>query len=101
MELFPAMPEAEFRRQCAAEGVLGMYSPNHADKEYQTGILEEIGITQYRQEFCCDFVEKAGQVFAYEDISRFFGNRVEPMAEPRLDSASGSLVPKAIGGRFF
>lgn len=100
--LVPAIPESEFSALCAADGVVGMYSPNHADREYQTGILEEIGVSQYRQEFCCDFVERDGQVFAYEDINRLFGERVAPMpSHDSLGTAAGVLAPKSIGGRFF
>ncbi len=103
LHLHPARPEKDFRNWCWQDGVYGYYSANHRDLAEQEAILEEIGIMQYQQEFCCDFVEMNGQVFGNEDMQRFFTNRVEPM-ERHDDvslSASGALVPKSIGGRFF
>lgn len=100
--LVPAPPEDEFRDWCRGEGVIGYYSPNHMNLDNQLDILAEVGIVQYRQEFCCDFVEMNGQVFSNEDLARLYGERVEPMVKSNgVGLTSSALVPKSLGGRFF
>ena len=126
LRLIDAEPEREFKERCAAQGIIGLYSPNHADRAGQQEILEEIGETQYQQEFCCDFVEINGQVFRDADLKRYFENRGTPWNSPatrfvpegqRLAvgaegftssaaptataSGAAALTPKKLGGKYF
>ncbi len=122
LNLIDAEPEEVFKRECAAQGIIGLYSPNHADRAGQQEILEEIGETQYQQEFCCDFVEINGQVFRDADLKRYFQNHGTPWNSPATKiviperlavgaeddsitspTATGAtaLTPKKLGGKYF
>lgn len=108
LKLIDAKPEEEFRKECKEKGYIGFYSPNHEKKEEQTRILEEIGETQYQQEFCCEFVEMDGQVFRDSDLARYFKGNATPYASPvdRGNEDCGvnvaqDVVPRKIGGKYF
>ena len=96
--------ESEFQERMKIIGVKAWYSPNHADLEYQQSILDEVGEKQYRQEFCCEFVEQDGQIFRDADIDRLFRDELITPRQVEGDwtSAPSALVPKKIaGGKYF
>ena len=100
--LVPAMPEEEFREDRATKGIHGFYSPRHADYQEQNENLQEMGVREYRQEYCCEFVETNAAVFSYQDLHRLFDNKVKPMVQHEgISSTSGALQPRRIGGTFF
>lgn len=96
--------EEEFKQRMLKLNVKAWYSPNHKDLEYQQSILEEVGERQYRQEFCCEFIEQDGQIFRDADIDRVFReNLITPEnKDNELTSAPEALIPKKIaGGKYF
>ena len=114
MNLIDAEPEEEFSRRCAAQGIIGLYSPNHANREEQLAILEEVGETQYQQEFCCDFVEMEGQVFRDADLARYFAAKGTPFESAMTidektknvrirgeETVAPMVMQKVVGGRYF
>lgn len=113
LNLVDAEPEEDFREQCAEQGIIGLYSPNHANIDEQLAILEEVGETQYQQEFCCDFVEMEGQVFRDVDLARYFAEKANPFISAlSIDKDNNvhirgeeDVVPmqarKLEGGRYF
>lgn len=107
LRLIDAEPEADFSKKCAEDGIVGLYSPNHASLEGQQEILEDIGETQYQQEFCCDFVEISGQVFRDADLKRYFEDKGTPWMTRAAseavtaESALSALTPQRIGGKYF
>lgn len=107
LRLVDAEPEEDFKRKCAEDGIIGLYSPNHASLEGQQEILEDIGETQYQQEFCCDFVEISGQVFRDADLKRYFEDKGTPWMTRSAsksvdpDMTVAALTPQRIGGKYF
>lgn len=78
--LEPYMSEIEFQEEKSKEGIRAWFSPRHMDLDFQEEQLSEMGPMQYRQEYCCEFVERAGQVFSYDEIALMFnqGKGKEP-----------------------
>lgn len=70
--LDPYMPEDEYIGLMSKQGIRAWYSPRHKDYSFQLEQLAEMGSMQYRQEYCCEFVEKNGQVFTYDEIAAMF-----------------------------
>lgn len=106
LKLVDAEPEENFKKKCAQDGIIGLYSPNHESLEGQQEILEDIGETQYQQEFCCDFVEINGQVFRDADLKRYFENVGTPWQGKTITAVGegnevAALTPRSIGGRYF
>lgn len=112
LNLIDAIPEEEFSAECRERGIIGLYSPNHAHLDEQLAILEEVGQTQYQQEFCCEFVEMDGQVFRDSDLARYFAGKASPYVGPLTKTADGDITiageervaavtPRSIGGRYF
>lgn len=101
--LLPAIPEEEFARERATRGIKGFYSPQHANLEEQTENLQAMGIRQYRQEYCCEFVEAGGAVFSYETLHRLFHETVPLEKTPSHDPGMTyrAMEPRKIGGRWF
>lgn len=100
--LIPSMPEELFKAKCAAQGIVGMYSPNHMSYEMQMSNLADVGSRQYRQEFCCEFVEVEGQVFSNVDIDRFLSAQAKPLGTVVPDVVGPAPTPKKLeGGKFF
>lgn len=102
--LKPAMPEDEFRTACAARNIRAYYSPRHFNLEEQEEHLQSMGILQYRQEYCCEFVEQNAAVFTYEDLDRMFSSKLIQQTEPAAVPSTvpgGLLIPKRLGGTFF
>ena len=91
--LEPFMDEDEYRRSMEAKGIKAWFSPRHRDFGFQTEQLAEMGKTQYLQEYETEFVEKAGQVFSYDDIEAMFrhGDDIQPFRE-KMNQVSGSGV---------
>lgn len=100
--LAPAISEYEFADKRKAHGIRAYYSPRHFSLEEQEENLQTMGILQYRQEYCCEFVETNAAVFTYEDLDRMFGSNLieRPEEEPQI-AANGLLIPKRLGGTFF
>lgn len=106
LRLIKAEPEEMFRAECAREGIIGLYSPNHESYEGQQEILEEIGETQYQQEFCCEFVEINGQVFRDADLKRYFEDKGTPWKTKTTMTALApekvsAITLQKIGGKYF
>lgn len=114
LDLIDAEPEEDFRARCAEDGIIGLYSPNHANREEQLAILEEVGETQYQQEFCCDFVEMEGQVFRDADLARYFAAKGTPFESAMTidektknvhirgeETVAPMVMQKVVGGRYF
>lgn len=100
--LFKHESNAEFMHTLTDKGVKFFYSPRHFDKQEQEENLQAMGILQYRQEYCCEFVEKNDAVFTYADLDRMYSNTIEPVEKKEGEApAAELLIPKRIGGRFF
>lgn len=95
--------EEEFAARWAEKDVKACYSPNHMDWTYQQGNLDDVGEKQYRQEFCCEFVEQDGQVFADSDIDRIFRESLIRPTSTNVDimTPPQALTPKSMGGKYF
>lgn len=63
-----------WRQQQAERSVKAYFSPRHKEYDLQLEQLSEMGVKQYQQEYCCDFVEAAGQVFTFDEIAGMFRN---------------------------
>ncbi len=84
-------------------GINFYYSPRHRDYEEQSENLREMGIQQYLQEYCCDFVETEHAAFSYQDIDTMFSSPVED-TEPLLipvDEEEDEIALRKVGGEFF
>jgi hypothetical protein len=77
--LVPAMPEEEYKKKKAIQGIRAYYSPRHYHIEEQQMNLEEMAPLMYRQEYCCEFVEPEDQVFSYDDIAAMAEREVTPL----------------------
>lgn len=96
------MPREEHERREALH-IKFRYSPRHEDFEEQSENLREMGMQQYLQEYCCDFVETEHAAFSYTDIDRMFSAPAED-DEPSLfpvEEAYDELALKKMGGEFF
>ncbi len=73
--------EEEFKKEQAARGIIGYYSPRHMDLQHQLHRqLSLLGQQLYRQENCGEFVEPETQLFSYSDIARAFSkDNVQPL----------------------
>lgn len=72
MTLNTTLIEFVYKEVMKKRGVSAYFSPRHVDYEFQLEQLSAMGKQQYLQEYCCEFVEKTGQVFDYNDIERLF-----------------------------
>jgi hypothetical protein len=70
--LIQYMQEADFKAQMKAKGVMAWFSPRHHNLDEQQANLESMGMQQYQQEYCCEFVEQEDMVFSYDDIEAVF-----------------------------
>ena len=77
--LIEYLPEEEYKDQLAKRGIKAWYSPRHFNKIEQFEFLESMGAQQYRQEFCCEFVEQEDAVFSYDEISHALGATCDPI----------------------
>jgi hypothetical protein len=89
--LIPAMPEEEYRAKMAESGVRAYYSPRHYDLREQEENLREMGPMQYKQEYCCEFVEPEENVFSYDDIERALKGMpdISPLGIPEIGECQG------------
>lgn len=81
------LEEDEYRRQMEERGILAWYSPRHYSYEEQLENLEAMGMQQYRQEYCCEFVEQDDMVFSYDDIERAFSTAIAGFDVPDFEQA--------------
>lgn len=72
IHLVEYMPEEEYRASMSERGIKAWFSPRHKDYAFQREQLREMGKLQYLQEYEGEFIEKAGQVFGYDDINAMF-----------------------------
>lgn len=84
MRLVPAMPEAEYQKLRAREGIQAFYSPRHQDKATQLKILGR-GPIAYRRNNLVEFVEADEAAFGYSDIEAAFGYRMKPLVDDEID----------------
>lgn len=77
--LIDYLPEAQYVEQLAMRGIKAWYSPRHFNKSEQFEFLESMGAQQYRQEFCCEFVEQEDAVFSYDEIAFAMGAACDPI----------------------
>ena len=89
------MDEPAYTEMMARRDIHACYSPRHMNLQEQTEQLRAMKRQQYLQEYCCEFVERQGQVFSYDEIQAMFsmGADASPMA--------GALEPGDRGGGFF
>jgi hypothetical protein len=78
MNLIPAMPEAEYRKMRAKEGIKAFYSERHAELSAQLKILER-GEQAFRQNNLVEFIESENNAFRYSDIDRAFNYEMKPI----------------------
>jgi hypothetical protein len=90
--LIPAIPEEEYRKRCAAKGIIGFDSPRHRNQQEQEFNLGEMGPLMYRQEYGPQFVEPEDQVFSYDDIERMMGSTAEPLDTEEIGEAEIDLT---------
>jgi len=85
--LFEYMKEEEYRKMMNERGVQAWFSPRHFNLDEQLENLEKMGMMQYQQEYCCEFVEQEDMVFSYDDLERTFGrdNRVSGLNADLMD----------------
>jgi hypothetical protein len=88
------MTEDEYRTMMAARGVQAWFSPRHFNLNEQLENLEKMGMMQYRQEYCCEFVEQEDMVFSYEDLDRAFGrdNRIAGLDADLMDFGTAPIT---------
>lgn len=100
--LTPYTEDREFwKQQQAEQGVKAYFSPRHKEYDLQLEQLSEMGTRQYQQEYCCDFVEAAGQVFTFDEIAGMFRNwSVEEIHAklPQIDAERIMEELNTIGG---
>ena len=92
--------EREHRRKL---GIKFFYSSRHRNHDEQSENLREMGIQQYLQEYCCEFVETEHAAFAYTDIDAMFSGPIED-DEPSLlpaDEMEDEIALRKVGGEFF
>ena len=70
-ELHPAMPEDEYKAYWAERGIDAYYSTRHRYSDLLDDLGEQ-GETWFRQEYCCEFVDREGAVFNDDDILAAF-----------------------------
>lgn len=91
-----------FKKERKENNIRFFYSPRHEDFQEQQENLEAMGIQQYRQEYCCEFIETESQTFTYDSIDRMFSYPTrERVVQMPVESYANKLVPKAVGGEFF
>ena len=76
--LLKYMEELLYQAMTKEKNVTSWFSPRHFNLQEQLENLEAMGMQQYQQEYCCEFVEQEDMVFSYEELDRVFGldNRV-------------------------
>jgi hypothetical protein len=92
--LIEYMTEDEYREMMAARGIQSWFSPRHFNLNEQLENLEKMGMMQYRQEYCCEFVEQEDMVFSYEDLDRAFGrdNRIAGLDADLMDFGTAPIT---------
>lgn len=101
-QLFHHEPDETFWKTREEKGIHFYYSPRHEDYREQQENLEAMGIQQYRQEYCCEFIETEMAVFTYDSIAAFQSHPVvEKDSLPFEDDYANELVGRKIGGEFF
>ncbi len=93
MHLEPCIDEEDFHMEGRREGIRCYYSPRHTDYEFNAEQLIAMKSMQFRQEYETLFIEKAGQVFSYEEIRDMFIKGQENLRKRREQALStGGMV---------
>ncbi len=78
-EVIPDIPEEEFKKKMAHQGVSGYYSPRHT-LEFLQEELDTMDWWWWEQEYGCEFLEEGFSPFdmkavrdAYDDVDQMFG----------------------------
>lgn len=94
--LIPYMSEAEFQAHMAAKGIKAWYSPRHFNFDEQEENLEKMGMQQYQQEYCCEFVEQEDMVFSYDEIEKAFSQTCQGLDVGSFDTIEPVISYKAV-----
>lgn len=91
-----SIPEAQYRKQMAADGVSGYYSPRHLDDtEF---LLEEVvesslGPYWFWQEYCLKFQDPVGSLFNFDDVVAMHAEDVTPLLMPEKQTIDNDVQP--------
>jgi hypothetical protein len=86
------VPEEVYRRSLSMKNIRGYYSPQHADREMQQFLLEEMGAYMYRQENRVEFVEPRDQIFSYDEIENLRQSTAQAVALGGIGGAEPLLL---------
>lgn len=92
--LEPAMPEEEYQKIRAAEGIHAFYSPRHADRAFMKEELEIVGERWVRQEYLCEFVDNMGGFFNMDAVRGALQGSTKPLFSPRADGKAKPVDPQ-------
>lgn len=97
--LLKYMEELIYQKMMIDRNIAAWFSPRHFNLQEQLENLEAMGMQQYQQEYCCEFVEQEDMVFSYEELDRVFGldNRVPGFGD---DLDFGVAPDLDVGGLF-
>lgn len=90
------MDEPAYKAMMAERGILAWYSPRHFSLEEQQENLEAMGMQQYQQEYCCEFVEQEDMVFSYDEIEAAFGQTCQGLGIDSFDTIEPVINYKAV-----
>ena len=94
--LIPYMDEARFTAMMRPRGVMVWFSPRHHNLDKQQANLESMGMQQYQQEYCCEFVEQEDMVFSYDEIEKAFGQTCQGLDVGSFDTIEPVISYKAV-----
>ncbi len=95
--LLKYMEELLYQEMMRDRNIAAWFSPRHFNLQEQLENLEAMGMQQYQQEYCCEFVEQEDMVFSYEELDGLFGldNRVQGLGD---DLDFGTAPGLDVGG---
>lgn len=94
--LIPYMDEDRFTAMMRPRGVMAWFSPRHHNLDEQQANLESMGMQQYQQEYCCEFVEQEDMVFSYDEIEKAFGQTCQGLDVGTFDTIEPVISYKAV-----
>ena len=94
--LIPYMDEDRFTAMMRPRGVMAWFSPRHHNLDEQQANLESMGMQQYQQEYCCEFVEQDDMVFSYDEIEKAFGQTCQGLDVGSFDTIEPVISYKAV-----
>jgi hypothetical protein len=90
------MDEQAYKAMMAERGILAWYSPRHFSIEEQQENLEAMGMQQYQQEYCCEFVEQEDMVFSYDEIDAAFSQTCQGLGIDTFDTIEPVIDYRAV-----